>query len=146
MTYFKDLTPYNYTQADQSINIGWLSASENYIVGETSLEFKEKLRGFCLDDNVVKVMRGFQECELCGLSSTEWARMHPTYGENSKWMSIGNGEIRVIGNAIIYAAPTLIYHYVMEHHYLPPQEFIDAVVHGSQPGSSEHIALLEIYK
>ena len=146
MTYFKDLTPYTYTQVDQSLNIGWLSVSEEYVIGETSLEFKEKLRQFCLDENVIKIMRGFQECEFCGLSSTDWARTHPSYGENSKWMSIGDGEIRVIGDGVIYAAPALIYHYIVEHQYQPPQEFIDAVLNGRQPDSSEHIALLNTYR
>ena len=29
---------------------------------------------------------------------------------------------------MIYAAPNLIYHYVKEHRYLPPMEFINAVL------------------
>ncbi|MCX7805518.1 MAG: hypothetical protein N3A38_10060 [Planctomycetota bacterium] len=38
-------------------------------------------------------------------------------------------EIRVLGrDGKIYAAPTLIYHYVVAHKYRPPQEFIDAVM------------------
>ena len=28
----------------------------------------------------------------------------------------------------VYAAPTLIWHYVTEHGYRPPDEFIDAVL------------------
>jgi hypothetical protein len=28
---------------------------------------------------------------------------------------LGNGEIRVIGTCSVYAAPTLIYHYVVAH-------------------------------
>lgn len=146
MTYFKDLTPYTYSQADQSLNVGWLSASEEFAIGETPFEFKEKLRQFCLDENVIKIMRGFQECEFCGLSSTDWARMHPSYGENSKWMSIGNGEIRVGGRSAVFASPVLIYHYVAEHQYMPPQEFIDAVLFGSQPGTPEYLSLIEKYK
>ena len=42
---------------------------------------------------------------------------------------LGNGEIRVTGeDGTVYAAPTMIAHYVAEHHYLPPQEFVDAVL------------------
>lgn len=146
MTHFLDLTPYTYTQGDASTNIGWLSASEKIVVGETSFEFQAKLYKLCLDDHLVKIMRGFHECEFCGFSWDEWGKNHPNYGENAKWMSIGNGEIRVIGNSAIYAAPALIYHYVIQHQYQPPQEFVDAVMNGPQPGSSEHIALLKQYR
>ena len=41
---------------------------------------------------------------------------------------LGNGEIRVRGEAAYYASPTLIYHYVVAHHYKPPEEFIEAVL------------------
>jgi hypothetical protein len=44
-------------------------------------------------------------------------------------LELGNGEIRVIGSAgKVYASPVMIYHYMSEHNYLPPQEFIDAVL------------------
>ena len=33
-----------------------------------------------------------------------------------------------MGQAVIYAAPDLIYHYVKEHRYLPPTDFINAVL------------------
>jgi len=47
---------------------------------------------------------------------------------------------------VLYAAPALIYHYVVEHDYKPPQEFIDAVMTVPQPGSEEYNALLDNYK
>jgi hypothetical protein len=146
MTYYKDLTPYSYHGNEQSLNIGWLCKEERMIVGEIPLEFQEKLHGFCLDENVVKIMRGFQECEFCQLPWGEWSRNHPTDGENSGWMSIGDGEIRIIGKGVIYAAPTLVYHYVVVHYYTPPQEFVEAVLTGPPPGSPEHNDLLEKYR
>jgi len=42
---------------------------------------------------------------------------------------------------VVYAAPDLIYHYVVEHHYCPPDEFIQAVLEGPLPGSLEYEAL-----
>lgn len=147
MTYFQDLTPYAYYGNEEALNIGWLSKNETFITGETSREFRERLYKFCLDVNIVKIMRGFQECEFCELSWSEWGKNHPSYGEQAKLMSLGDGEIRVIGkSSSVYAAPALIYHYVVEHHYKPPQEFIDAVLNGPQPGSTEHNALLEKYR
>jgi hypothetical protein len=42
---------------------------------------------------------------------------------------LGNGEIHVSAGGIYwtYSAPTLIYHYILRHQYLPPKEFLDAV-------------------
>jgi hypothetical protein len=126
--------------------IGWLSKIKPYATGKLSQEFEKKLYQFCLDQYVVCIMRGFQECEFCGLPWNEWGRNHPSYGENTGLMSIGDGEIRVIGKSVLYAAPALIYHYVVEHNYKPPQEFVDAVLTGPQPGSEEHRKLLELYR
>jgi hypothetical protein len=43
-------------------------------------------------------------------------------------LAVGNGEIRVSGkDGIVYAAPTLVCHYIQAHGYFPPEEFIEAV-------------------
>lgn len=57
---------------------------------------------------------------------------------------LGTAEIRVFGEkSTIYAAPTLIYHYVAGHHYAPPETFVRAVLEGPSPGSPEYLARLE---
>jgi hypothetical protein len=63
-------------------------------------------------------------------------------------IDLGNGEIRVIGASAIYAAPTLIYHYVVAHSYQPPEEFIEAVLTSLPQASEEYSTLrskLDIY-
>jgi hypothetical protein len=47
----------------------------------------------------------------------------------AKWAEqrSSNGEIRVAGEQVVYAAPLLIIHYIEEHGYLPPAEFLEAV-------------------
>ena len=43
--------------------------------------------------------------------------------------SLGSAEIRVKGkDGKVYAAPTLIYHYVAAHDYDPPKEFVEALL------------------
>lgn len=43
-------------------------------------------------------------------------------------MLLGSAEIRVPGKGVkSYAAPNLLYHYIKDCGYLPPQEFLDAV-------------------
>jgi hypothetical protein len=45
-----------------------------------------------------------------------------------KNMLLGSAEIRVPGKALrTYSAPNLIYHYMKDCGYLPPQEFLDAL-------------------
>jgi hypothetical protein len=45
-----------------------------------------------------------------------------------KEVTVANGEIRVAEkNKVVYAAPTLICHYIEGHPYCPPSEFLDAV-------------------
>jgi hypothetical protein len=36
--------------------------------------------------------------------------------------------MRVAGSGKVYAAPTLVHHYVVAHDYRPPDEFIAAVL------------------
>jgi len=59
---------------------------------------------------------GFHECEFCS----------PTGAEK---LAMGTGELWVPGTGdLIYVAPKLVAHYIEAHGYLPPQEFMEAVV------------------
>lgn len=64
------------------------------------------------------------------------------FGEEAHLTGIGCGGIWVAGETAVYAAPALILHYVLGHNYLPLEPFIHAVLHGPQPGSPDHEALL----
>jgi hypothetical protein len=56
----------------------------------------------------------------------------------------GSAEIRVFGKrGKIYAAPTLLFHYVTVHHYKPPDEFLMALKEGPCPPEPEYFARLE---
>ena len=67
-------------------------------------------------------------CELCiGAPDTVIGKtINPAWAGWAEPRS-SNGEIRVAGNQIIFAAPVLIVHYIEEHGYLPPAEFLEAV-------------------
>ena len=140
--YYPDLTPYVYYQNmrtlvpipydPNTVNVGWLDKTQPYPQGETSKEFQDRLFEFC--SSAVMVTRGFHVCSFCELFGE-------SYMENEE-VPAGNAEIRAIGKGgKIYAAPTLVYHYVVEHHYCPPEEFIRAVLEGPQPGSPEYEAV-----
>ncbi len=137
MTHYADLTPYTYFKnaADYvlnstglpTLNVGWLENGQPFTTGETSKEFQEKLREFCQPEYKVIATRGFHVCEFF---CNEDAR--------------SNAEIRVLGTKAIYATPELIQHYIIAHHYQPPDEFIEAVLNSGHPSSAEYVNLRKI--
>jgi hypothetical protein len=67
--------------------------------------------------------------------------------KGDEWITIGSAEIRVFGHdGRVYAAPNFIYHYVVVHHYQPPEEFVEAVLAGPLPRSPEYEARASNYE
>jgi len=68
-------------------------------------------------------MRGFHPCPWCE------AWVQEDFLGDGQARHLGNGEIHVSAGGIYwtYAAPTLIYHYILRHEYRPPDEFLQAV-------------------
>ena len=115
MTFFEDLTTYSYNSQNTPepgvLNVGWLGEGHDFSADRVSDEFIAALKELCL--RPILLHRGVHPCEFCTDSVT------------------GNGQIRVLhSNGNWYSAPTLVHHYVVEHQYLPPQDFIDAVLNG----------------
>jgi hypothetical protein len=114
MTFFPDLTPYTYLDPEEdppgTLNIGWLDPEHPFPTGPTSEEFRAKLGWLC--ERRVKQTRGFLPCEFCK-------------GRNRPHSS---AEMRVALAGKVYAAPSLVHHYVVAHDYRPPDEFIAAVL------------------
>ena len=53
---------------------------------------------------------------------------------------LGSAEIRVFADGgAIYAAPDLIYHYMVVHRYKPPDQFISSLRNGPHPFSKEYL-------
>lgn len=135
-----DLDPYLGCPADADLGldplaVGWLRRDQDYDRGPVPQDFPQALLAFCLDRHTVCARPGAMPCPLCG------ERLEPVaLGEETA--QFGVAEIRVIGDDDIFAAPTLIYHYVTAHGYRPPDLFIRAVLRGPAPGSPEHRALV----
>lgn len=56
------------------------------------------------------------------------------------WRTLGNGEVHVRDAAgTWFVAPRLIGHYVEEHNYLPPQDFIDTVINPFEIGTTREL-------
>jgi hypothetical protein len=140
MTHFPDLTPYEYApDPDPAYNAGWLDESVPFPTGPTPTAFHQKLLAYCRPQYAVRHYRGVQTCPFCAGPEAV-----VQVGSGDEQITLGNGEIRVIGSDVVYAAPTLIYHYVVDHDYRPPQAFVEAVLAGPGPGSAEHQILLRM--
>lgn len=135
-----DLSIYIHCPADEAIGldplaVGFLNGRREYPQGKPPAKFAKKLLRFCHPQLTVCAVRTIRPCSLCHETVTDIEIEGQSY-------ILGSAEIRVIGEEDIFAAPTLIYHYVTAHNYLPPAEFIDAVLNGPQPDSAEYRALI----
>lgn len=145
--YFSDLTPYRYSSNEYSVlgtlNVGWLDRKYEYPTGETSSQFQERLLKFCASP--VLRTRGYHYCVFCEHPNDIMLLEPAKVQWEGQIMRLGSAEIRVIYGENVYAAPNLIYHYVVEHNYKPPQEFIEAVLNGPLPGSPRYEEMREQY-
>lgn len=135
----KDLTHYTGCDCDQAIGldplaVGFLSRKYQFETGQTPPKFLQKLLLFCHPSKTVCQIHRAQNSALGGKQIEVEIK-----GEK---VTLGAAEIRVIGDEDIFAAPDLIYHYVADHNYLPPGEFIDAILNGPNPDSAEFRALI----
>jgi hypothetical protein len=125
MAYFQDLSEYTYLPGSASgpshRNVGWLAKPHRFERGSIPEAFVEKLRRLCAIPH--HPTRGFHVCDFC---------RSPAFGvlamcEGGE-IRLGSAEIRVEGRSgIVYCAPNLILHYVADHQYLPPPEFLAAL-------------------
>lgn len=132
--YYSDLTQYDYLGGEvvqpgaALLNVGWLDAAYPYASGSVSSEFLWALWRLCASP--VNPTRGFHHCTFC-LQSGRISKFSGMMLVTSPWgeLCLGSAEMRVSGQrGVTYAAPDLIYHYVAEHEYRPPDEFVAAVI------------------
>jgi len=123
LTYFADLTSYEYIPGTMPmLNIGWLSREHEYSRGYVSFELRDEL--LRLLEHKENLMRGVHDCEFCNVESP----IRVPSSDRQGFVSLGMGEVHVRGpRGEIYAAPSLILHYIDVHEYLPPQEFLEAI-------------------
>jgi hypothetical protein len=136
MAYFKDLSTYEYRRgedrSEKTLNVGWIDRFHSFEVQECSPELKDALWSFC--EISINQTRGIHRCEICSCE--------PWFVKGGEKLLLGSAEIRSFGrDDFVYAAPDLIYHYVVDHQYRPPQEFTDSLFF--QPVNGEYFLLLE---
>jgi hypothetical protein len=127
MAHYADLTSYEYSPGgERMLNIGWLAMGQPFRRGPVPLAFAHELGILARDP--VDLTRGHHVCEFCKPPS-DLIESSPKYEQVWEMFHSGNGEIHVRGaSGTVYCAPSLILHYVAEHQYQPPQEFVEAVI------------------
>jgi hypothetical protein len=130
--HFEDLTPYAYMDSPPTpglVNVGWLEKGRRYPRGAVPEGFADRLFERCR--RRVNATRGYHACSLCRRVD-DLMGLRVTRGGDE--LRLGSAEIRVEGkDGVVYAAPNLVYHYVVDHDYRPPDGFVDAVLAGSAP-------------
>ena len=122
--YFPDLNLYTYLNQPPDPNlltIGWLDNERDFQKGTISEKLLDKILELCFEP--VSKTRGFHQSPFLPINLSGYA---VTFKD--KRMVLGSAEIRVKGkNGKTYAAPNLIYHYIKDCAYKPPQEFLEAL-------------------
>jgi len=129
--YFPDLATYTYWPDNgvrpEMLAVGWLEPPHPIPSGTVPDVFIAQLGKLCIEP--VAATRGYHDCPFppC-VDSNESATDADIDGRP---VFLGHAEIWVRSPSDTwYAAPTMIYHYITEHRYRPPDEFIDAVLSG----------------
>jgi hypothetical protein len=137
MPYFEDnsICTYIRNQDGELFSVGWLSHEHSYPQGECPPPFLDRLFELCLSP--VNLTRGHHVCDLCPAAGVREYRLADgrtirttqlIIQRDGVDLSLGNGEIHVRDSrGRGYAAPTMVYHYVEKHRYLPPDGFIEAI-------------------
>lgn len=138
MTHFRDLELIRYhngpCDAEQwhcpLLALGWLERGKPFAIGVCKLIFIEKLvelrEQFKLAFPEFS-FRGLHECSMC---------------ENGGGLNDSHVNLFIPGKKVVYLAPGRVDHYIQAHEYLPPQEFIEAVLSCPDPRSNRYASAL----
>ena len=120
--YFADLTPFAYNSAYQGLNVGWIDGEHPFPQGDVPDGFLDALFDLIASGELTRcVAAGHHSCEVCESPQAIFER----HGEE---LLLGNFEIAVPYEGDVYVAPSLVYHYVEAHQYLPPEPFVQGVI------------------
>ena len=124
--YYEDLSRFTYFQdrGPAVVNVGWLEAPHPFPQGKVSREDVAALERLLVQGWQPAKSRGWHDCSLCGRG--------PEAGPLQRQL---DGQMRLLGADILYvpdgdrlyAAPSLIIHYIEDHRYEPPEAFLAAL-------------------
>jgi hypothetical protein len=115
------------------IAIGWLDRNHPFERGKTTPEFLVKLKQFAArygDSATALGWGAMGGCHTCEFSEK----------------ALGFGSFGVPAGDLLYCAPDMIAHYVEQHDYSPPPEFIAALMASPLPGTSAYVEVVRRFR
>ena len=106
--------------------VGWLEAGHPYQQGSAPDGFLAQLKEHMARAYQPMLFWGFHECTLCADGQRRTGCLN----------------LLIPTSQLLYVAPEMIVHYVEEHGYRPPLEFVDAVMACPEQESPRYMALL----
>lgn len=100
--------------------VGWLENGKPYTIGKAPEGLVGKLREFIKTRTITHMFLGIHECDLCEVE------LPPGYLNVID--GLGSKTTFIAHKNKLYIFPDLIIHYIEAHSYLPPAEFIQAVL------------------
>ncbi len=131
MTFYADLAPCGYFDPVSSGKlkaVGWLSRDQSHARGSTPPDVIAKLEALLHHAWAPCLFNGWHDCELCPPERTGSERRHRN--------------LFVPGAGFLYVAPELLLHYVRDHDYAPPPEFVAAVQACPEMNSPAYVAAI----
>lgn len=107
--YFEDLHEEKNSYNDIiKVKVAWLDTQAPFATGDCPQEVVDKLKKM---DPKIRT-KGWHTCPFCRNATSSTQFLIPVPGESKK----------------LYDVPEMIIHYIEEHNYLPPKEFIDTIM------------------
>ena len=137
MTYLADLTG-----TGRLKQVGYLSGRHSFTTGMTSEAFFDRLVG--LEEHPFLFSCGYHNCDIggCRRNPRSQEPQQPTLRYKGRILFLGDTDIYVPGEEVVYVAPSLILHYIQHHQYQPPLCFVDSVLNCPEPLSEEYSAAI----
>ncbi|MBQ8188500.1 MAG: hypothetical protein IJZ44_01850 [Lachnospiraceae bacterium] len=139
MAVYKDFSEYELDniKLHNVINIGWLGEAGCFPQGNVSDEFLMNLWEY-YKCPIFSTRKIYQNEKLDGY----WKFFVAIF--NGREIGLGSSEVRVLDKerGVVYASPNLIIHYIVNHNYCPPQEYIKAVIEGPKPNSKDYCNMI----
>ncbi|MEM6818817.1 MAG: hypothetical protein AAF578_08495 [Pseudomonadota bacterium] len=114
------------TPVETVLNIGWLSSEQDYSKGQVDSAIIEKFAQILVQDGAIDVHvnweRSFDKCALSGKEN-----VFASHGGRRVWLGGSEVWLPAASGSEYFASPSLVYHYMKNHQYLPPREFLDAI-------------------
>ncbi len=126
MTYFADLAPFTYLGpcSGDARAVGWLEAEHDYLRGDVEPGVITALERLFQHAWQPVTTAGWHDCSLCGRKLEDGPITREIAGTHEL---LGVKNLLVPAGSVIYGAPSLIIHYIEDHGYQPPDEFLEAL-------------------